>query len=100
MTLSNINDGIIEFENIEEYLTKIPEKQEKFCIKNNSILLSKIGNPPYKIAVAQIPNDKKVIASGNFAIIEVDEKKLNPWYLTAFLMTDIGVKKLKKRFKK
>ena len=31
--------------------------------------------------------------------IEVDEKKLNPWYLTAFLMTDIGVKKLKKDLK-
>ena len=60
LTLSNINDGIIEFENIEEYLTKIPEKQEKFCIKNNSILLSKIGNPPYKIAVAQIPDNKKL----------------------------------------
>ena len=98
LTLSNINDGVIEFENIEEYLTKIPEKQEKFCIKNNSILLSKIGNPPYKIAVAQIPDDKKIIASGNFAIIEVDEKKLNPWYLVAFLITDIGVKILKKAY--
>ena len=98
LTLSNINDGFIEFENLEEYLTKIPKKQEKFCIKNNSILLSKIGNPPYKIAVAQIPNDKKVIASGNFAIIEVDEKKLNPWYLVAFLTTDIGLKILKKAY--
>ena len=98
LTLSNINDGVIEFENIEEYLTKIPEKQEKFCIKNNSILLSKIGNPPYKIAVAQIPDNKKIIASGNFAIIEVDEKKLNPWYLVAFLTTDIGLKILKKAY--
>ena len=98
LTLSNINDGIIEFENIEEYLAKIPEKQEKFCIKNNSILLSKIGNPPYKIAVAQIPDNKKIIASGNFAIIEVDEKKLNPWYLVAFLTTDIGLKILKKAY--
>ena len=98
LTLSNINDGFIEFENLEEYLTKIPKKQEKFCIKNNSILLSKIGNPPYKIAVAQIPDDKKIIASGNFAIIEVDEKKLNPWYLVAFLITDIGLKILKKAY--
>ena len=98
LTLSNINDGFIEFENLEEYLTKIPKKQEKFCIKNNSILLSKIGNPPYKIAVAQISDNKKIIASGNFAIIEVDEKKLNPWYLVAFLITDIGLKILKKAY--
>ena len=98
LTLSNINDGIIEFENIEEYLTKIPEKQEKFCIKNNSILLSKIGNPPYKIAVAQIPDDKKVIPSGNFIIIEVDEEKLNPWYLMSYFSSGFGSEKLKETY--
>ena len=98
LTLSNINDGFIEYENIEDYLKKIPEKQEKFCIKNNTFLISKIGNPPYKFVVAQIPENKKIIASGNFAIIEVNEKKLNPWYLAAFFMTDIGVKVLKKAY--
>lgn len=98
LTLSNINDGFIEYENIEDYLKKIPEKQEKFCIKNNAFLISKIGNPPYKFVVAQIPENRKIIASGNFAIIEVNEKKLNPWYLAAFFTTDIGVKVLKKAY--
>ena len=98
LTLSNINDGFIEYENIEDYLKKIPEKQVKFCIKNNAFLISKIGNPPYKFVVAQIPENRKIIASGNFAIIEVNEKKLNPWYLAAFFMTDIGVKVLKKAY--
>lgn len=98
LTLSNINDGFIEYENIEDYLKKIPEKQEKFCIKNNVFLISKIGNPRYKFVVAQIPENRKIIASGNFAIIEVNEKKLNPWYLAAFFMTDIGVKVLKKAY--
>ena len=98
LNLSNINDGFIEYENIEDYLKKIPEKQEKFCIKNNVFLISKIGNPPYKFVVAQIPENRKIIASGNFAIIEVNEKKLNPWYLAAFFMTDIGVKVLKKAY--
>ena len=98
LTLSNINDGFIEYENIEDYLKKIPEKQEKFCIKNNVFLISKIGNPPYKFVVAQIPENRKIIASGNFAIIEVNEKKLNPWYLAAFFTTDIGVKVLKKAY--
>ena len=98
LTLSNINDGFIEYENIEDYLKKIPEKQEKFCIKNNVFLISKIGNPPYKFVVAQIPENRKIIASGNFAIIEVNEKKLNSWYLAAFFTTDIGVKVLKKAY--
>ena len=91
LSLSDINDGLIEFENIKEYLKETPEKQEKFCIKNNSILLSKYGNPPYKFAIAQIPNNiEKVLANSNFIIIEVDEEKLNPWYLAAFFSSNSG----------
>lgn len=98
LTLSNINDGIIEFENIENYLKEIPEKQEKFCVKNNSFLLSKIGKAPYKFVVTQIFDNKKVLVSGNFVIIEVDEKRLNPWYLAAFFTTPLGEKTLKKAY--
>ena len=97
LSLSDINDGLIEFENIENYLKEIPKNQEKFFIKNNSILLSKYGNSP-KLAIAQIPNDKKVIPSGNFIIIEVDEKKLNPWYLMSYFSSDFGSKKLKETY--
>lgn len=98
LTLSNINDGIIEFENIEDYLKEIPEKQEKFCVKNNSFLLSKIGKAPYKFVVTQIFDNKKVLVSGNFVIIEVDEKRLNPWYLAAFFTTPLGEKTLEKAY--
>ena len=100
LSLSDINDGLIDFENIETYLERIPENQEKFLIKNNFILLSKYENPPYKFVVAQIPDDKKVIPSGNFFIIEVDEKKLNPWYLMAFFSSSDGYNELKKAYAK
>ena len=100
LSLSDINDGLIDFENIETYLKRIPENQEKFLIKNNFILLSKYENPPYKFVVAQIPDDKKIIPSGNFFIIEVDEKKLNPWYLMAFFSSSDGYNELKKAYAK
>ena len=100
LSLSDINDGLIDFENIETYLEKIPENQEKFFVKNNSILLSKYENPPYKFVVAQIPSDKKVIPSGNFFIIEVDEKKINPWYLVAFFSDPNGNEILKEAYTK
>lgn len=93
LSISDINDGLIDFENIETYLKKVPESQEKFCLKNNSILLSKYRSSP-KLAVAQIPNNMKVIPSGNFIIIEVNEEKLNPWYLTAFFSSPFGSQKL------
>ena len=97
LSLSDINDGLIDFENIENYLKEIPKNQEKFFIKNNSILLSKYGSSP-KLAIAQIPYDKKVIPSGNFIIIEVDEEKLNPWYLISYFSSDFGSEKLKETY--
>ena len=97
LSLSDINDGLIEFENTENYLKEIPKNQEKFFIKNNSILLSKYGSSP-KLAIAQIPDDKKVIPSGNFIIIEVDEEKLNPWYLISYFSSGFGSKKLKETY--
>ena len=97
LSLSDINDGLIEFKNIENYLKEVPKNQEKFFIKNNSILLSKYGSS-LKLAISQIPDDKKVIPSGNFIIIEVDEEKLNPWYLMSYFSSGFGSEKLKETY--
>lgn len=95
LILSNINDGVISLNNDEQYLKEIPEKLEKYCIKNNSIVLSKIGMPTFKSAVAQFDEDTKVVANGNLFIIELDEKKVNPFYIQAFLASDLGEATLK-----
>lgn len=95
LILSNINDGVITLNNDEQYLKEIPEKLEKYCIKNNSIVLSKIGMPTFKSAVAQFDEDTKVVANGNLFIIELDEDKVNPFYIQAFLASDLGEAMLK-----
>lgn len=95
LILSNINDGVISLNNDEQYLKEIPEKLEKYCIKNNSIVLSKIGMPTFKSAVAQFDEDTKVVANGNLFIIELDENKVNPFYIQAFLASDLGEATLK-----
>ena len=59
--------------------------------------MSKYGSSP-KLAIAQIPDDKKVIPSGNFIIIEVDEEKLNPWYLMSYFSSGFGSEKLKETY--
>lgn len=95
LILSNINDGVITLNNGEQYLKEIPENLEKYCIKNNSIVLSKIGMPTFKSAVAQFDEDTKVVANGNLFIIELDENKVNPFYIQAFLASDLGEATLK-----
>lgn len=95
LILSNINDGVISLNNDDQYLKEIPEKLEKYRIKNNSLVLSKIGMPTFKSAVAQIDEDTKVVANGNLFIIELDLNKVNPFYVQAFLASDLGKATLK-----
>ena len=85
------------FNNIETYLKNIPENQEKFLVKNEYILLSKYGKSP-KLAIAKNLGEEKVIASGNLIIIEVDEKKIDPYYLAALFSSKKGIKILKEAY--
>ena len=97
MSKSDINDGLIDFKNIETYLKNIPENQEKFLVKNEYILLSKYGKSP-KLAIVKNLGEEKVIASGNLIIIEVDKKEIDPYYLAALFSSKKGIKILKEAY--
>ena len=97
LSVSDINDGLIDFKNIETYLKNIPENQEKFLVKNEYILLSKYGKSP-KLAIVKNLGEEKVIASGNLIIIEVDEKVIDPYYLAALFSSKKGIKILKEAY--
>lgn len=58
-------------------------------LNNNDLILSKIG-VPHKIAVAAVKEGQQILASGNLYIIEIDEKKADPYYLRAFFESERG----------
>lgn len=93
LMLSNIQNGIIDDK--LPYLKEIEEKHEKYCVKNNSLILSKNG-APFKVAVATVQEGQKVLANGNLYVIELDETKITPYYLKAFLESEQGVAALKR----
>ena len=110
LMLANIQNGMID--NKLPYLSYIDPKYERYCLKNNTLILSKNGFP-YKVAVASVQDDQRILANGNLYIIELDEEKANPYYIKAFFdseqghavlksitvgaaMPNIGVDKLKK----
>lgn len=92
LLLSNIQNGLIET-NLP-YLSVIDKKNEKYCLSNHCLILSKNGYP-YKIAVAEIREGQKVMANGNLYIIELDEEKVNPYYMAAFFGSEQGTAALK-----
>lgn len=92
LMLANIKNGIIDDD--LPYVKEIESKYEKYCVKNNSLLISKNGYP-FKVALAQVPEGKKLLANGNLYIIELDEEKVDPHYIKAFFESELGIASLK-----
>lgn len=87
LMLANIKDGIID-ENLP-YISELDESMEKYCVHKDNLVISKNG-APYKVAVVDLPDDKKVLANGNLFVIDLDLSKINPYYLKAFFESALG----------
>ena len=92
LMLANIQRGQIDTE--LPYIKGIQDSQRKYCLKNHSLILSKNG-APFKVAVAEVPAGKTILANGNLYIIEIDEDKADPYFVKAFLESEKGIALLK-----
>lgn len=92
LMLANIQNGMIS-EDLP-YLKKLDSKLDKYCVGNRNLLLSKNG-APFKVAVAEVEEGKKILGNGNLFIIELDEKKVNPYFIKAFFDSEVGAAALK-----
>lgn len=93
LMLRNINNGLIDEE--LPFIKEIENKYERYLLRNGEILLSKIGFP-FKVTVANIKENENIIANGNIYMIELDEEKVNPYYIQLFLESSTGAAMLKK----
>lgn len=83
----HINDGIIDEE--LPYVSNLEERYTRFIAPNKSIVLSKIG-PQFKSAVVDVDSNRKILVSNNMFILQVDESKINPYYLQALFESNYG----------
>ncbi len=86
LMISDVQDGLISEE--LKYIDNIEEKDARYIVKENNIVLSKIG-VPFKSAVMD-SRESKIIANGNLYIIEIDETKANPYYIQSFISSEEG----------
>jgi type I restriction enzyme M protein len=92
LMLANIQNGMIS-EDLP-YLKELDAKLDKYCIGNRNLLLSKNG-APFKVAVAEVEEGRKILGNGNLFIIELDEEKVNPYFIKAFFDSEVGAAVLK-----
>lgn len=76
------------------YLTGIDPKLEKYCVTGRALLISKNGIP-FKTAVIETKKNQKILADGNFFIVQVDETKVDVYFLQAYLESPKGMDALK-----
>lgn len=87
LMLSNVQSG--EIVGKLPFLKDVDPKYEKYCVKNKDLLLSR-NHSPYKVGVAKVGDDTKLIANGNLYIITLDEEKVDPYYMLAFFSSKAG----------
>lgn len=90
ISLSNIINGSIDIEDGKQYISELPKPLEKFVVPNNALVLSKMASPTFRSAVVNPINDQSVIATGNLYIIQLDESKVNPYFIQAFFDSELG----------
>ena len=85
---ADIQDGLIV--GPLQCLSYIEENFEKYCIRDRDLIISKIGAPAYKVAVASVEEGSKLLANANLYVVELDETKVDPYYLKAYLESAEG----------
>ena len=87
LRLADIKDGLIG--NDLPCLRELDPKTERQWLRTGDLIVSKNG-APFKIAVADVPNGKTILANGNLYIIRLDTDRINPYFAAAFLASEDG----------
>lgn len=66
-----------------------PKKFEKFCLEPGDLVIT-AKNTTFKSAVYEQEDDIKAIMTGNLVAIRLDQNKMNPYFLKAFLDSNAG----------
>lgn len=69
------------------------KRYDRYCIEDGDIVITAKGSKN-KLAVARVNPDEKIIATGNLVVIRLDQERINPTYLKAFLDSETGQKLL------
>ena len=74
------------------YLVNVDKRYEKYFVKPGNLIISKIS--PFKIAMADVSDDSKVLANGNLYFIDIDKTKANPYFVMLYLQSEEGISQL------
>ena len=89
--LSDIEDGAISDD--LPNLTSLNDKTERQWLRTGDLVISKNG-APFKVAVADVPEGRTILANGNLYVIRLDTELVDPYFVAAFLASEDGKRSL------
>lgn len=89
LTIANVKYGLIDLDTDPQYITEIADNLKKYCVKNGSLIISKIASPELKVAVAEVKEDTTILANGNLYVVELNDD-VEPYYIQAFFDSQLG----------
>lgn len=89
--LSDIEDGAIS--NDLPNLARLDEKTQSQWLHSGDLVISKNG-APFKVAVADVPGGRTILANGNLYVIRLDTDRVDPYFVAAFLASEDGKRSL------
>ena len=92
LRLSDIQYGLIE-SNLP-CMKKVDKKHSVNMLDSMDLVISKLASP-YKYAVVSKGEDEEILPVGNMYALELDKNRIDPYYLQAFLESDLGIASLK-----
>lgn len=85
---SHLEDGFV---NDFEYLLELPGRYEELV--DEDILITRVGSNR-SVAIYKKGNEGKAIVEQSLLVIRVDKEKVNPYYILAYMMSDLGKEQL------
>ena len=87
LMVSNINNGRIDTK--LQSLNNVEKRLFKYMVKDGEFILSR-NSTPFRVAVASVKDNHKILANSNVYMIELDTEQLNPYFLLAFFGSETG----------
>ncbi len=87
LTPGGIQNGVIADD--LPFLSDKAEKYNRYSVNDGDLVITKMGMP-FKVAIAEIPEGKTVIANGNVFVIRINEDNADRYYIKAFLESAKG----------
>ncbi|WP_288219366.1 N-6 DNA methylase [uncultured Adlercreutzia sp.] len=91
--VADVKDGCIVDDLMR--LGSLDEPLRHHALKDGDVLVSRAGSP-FKVAVAEIVDEVTVVPAGNFFVLRLDQSKIDPYFLAAFLSSDDGQETLER----